>query len=632
MLLSSEEGTELLRLGENGHAEYSEAGLGDSLLALFDKLVRGLEKEKLKGLIENVVNDASMKSDVSMLTNLFVMAFQTRYCRGGKGEKAIFYDFMHILYEMYPFLVVNVLELIPEFGYWKDLLALAVTCKDNAEYPLSRKVFELFAQQIEKDYLEVQKAETDDRTAKISLCAKFCPSEGGKYSKLLSADKEICKQLYPSIVGHDADQSTWNYARTMYRKTLSLLRKKLDITETKMCSDGWMEIDFAHVPSLCMDRNKRAFLNETKGGDVSHPENPTRIACRERLMNHIVENGELALKGKQLFPHELVKQAQGRITPAVSAILDIQWVAVRDGLLQMVADRKTQLEGGAVGAKLHKEAEVLCGAALLCPDVPELLVARDLALKKTGPTQGGLARIVPMSDVSGSMMGTPLLVSIALGILASEVTHPTFRDKVLTFDETPSWHDLSCETSFVDKVSSLSNAPWGGSTDFYAAMKLVADLVRQDKLEQAEIPDLLVISDMQFDEASYQHEECKRWESAYARIKRLFASLGLEMNGIPFHAPKIIFWNVRSDTVGYPATSTQEGVVMLSGFSPSLMKFVLSGEMDEEIVVGIDNDGNVVREKIQVNPLQTLHKVLHDENLDPVRNKINSLGHHHFSI
>lgn len=35
-------------IGENGHAEYSAAGLGDSLLAFFDNLVRGLEEDQVR--------------------------------------------------------------------------------------------------------------------------------------------------------------------------------------------------------------------------------------------------------------------------------------------------------------------------------------------------------------------------------------------------------------------------------------------------------------------------------------------------------------------------------------------------------------------------------------------------------
>ena len=46
--------------------------------------------------------------------------------------------------------------------------------------------------------------------------------------------------------------------------------------------------------------------------------------------------------------------------------------------------------------------------------------------------------------------------------------------------------------------------------------------------------------------------------------------------------PNIIFWNVHADTFGYPAAADQKGVMLrlLSGYSPALMKFILSGEME----------------------------------------------------
>ena len=112
----------------------------------------------------------------------------------------------------------------------------------------------------------------------------------------------------------------------------------------------------------------------------------------------------------------------------------------------------------------------------------------------------GLSRVVPMVDVSGSMYGTPLAVSIFLGILASEVTHKAFRVRVLIFAEEPSWINLSGETSFVEKTHRLMESPMGYSTDFYRAMKLICAVVRENNLGADENPDLLVISDMQFNE------------------------------------------------------------------------------------------------------------------------------------
>ena len=89
------------------------------------------------------------------------------------------------------------------------------------------------------------------------------------------------------------------------------------------------------------------------------------------------------------------------------------------------------------------------------------------------------------------------------------------------------------------------------------------------------------------------------------------------VHGRPLNPPTIIFWNVRADTLGYPAAADQKGVMLLSGYSPALMKFILSGEMEEEHIT-LDEEGNAVKTRTQVDPRETLHRVLHDSGLDPV--------------
>ena len=309
----------------------------------------------------------------------------------------------------------------------------------------------------------------------------------------------------------------------------------------------------------------------------------------------------------------------------VSAVLDVQWAAVRNGLLAQVEARQREL---ALAAAPVDCADALQDASAVCPDFAVLSIAKDVAIDTAvccgAAKPVGLSRVVPMADVSGSMSGTPMFVAIALGILASEVTHESFRDKVLTFHERPRWHDLSGETSFVQKVLNLAQADWGGSTDFYAAMQLIADVVREKKLGAGEIPDLLVVSDMQFNEA-VGHSAKGYWMLVQDNIKSMFSDLGLELHGRPLDPPQIIFWNVRADTVGYPAAADDRGVMMLSGFSPALLKFVLSGEMEEEAIVGVDSAGNAVKEKKQICPREALRKVLYDSGLDDVRNALDAM-------
>ena len=84
------------RRGETGHAELMAEGLSDPLLALSDKTVRG-----------PCIPEARTKGDTEPLKNLFVLAFQTRWCRGGKGEHNILYDLLVVLYARYAAVLVD---------------------------------------------------------------------------------------------------------------------------------------------------------------------------------------------------------------------------------------------------------------------------------------------------------------------------------------------------------------------------------------------------------------------------------------------------------------------------------------------------------------------------------------------
>jgi hypothetical protein len=209
-----------------------------------------------------------------------------------------------------------------------------------------------------------------------------------------------------------------------------------------------------------------------------------------------------------------------------------------------------------------------------------------------------------------------MMVAIAMGLLTSEISHPAYRDLVLTFHETPTFHKLLSSASFSDRAKSLHRAPWGGSTDFYGAMLLIAKVVRDNRLTAEEVPDLMVVSDMQFDDA--RDGRHGSWECMYVKIERLFADLGQELHGKSMRAPGIIFWNVRSSE-GYPCAADQEGVMMISGYSANLMKFVLSGEMETEEVRVDEKTGKADVVKRRLTPEETLRKMLDDSGLKPVR-------------
>jgi hypothetical protein len=76
--------TNHLQHGENGSAEYTAAGVEESRVALFLALARDIPTERLHQLLHTAVLDG--KDNAEVIVDLFLTAFRTRHCRGGKGE------------------------------------------------------------------------------------------------------------------------------------------------------------------------------------------------------------------------------------------------------------------------------------------------------------------------------------------------------------------------------------------------------------------------------------------------------------------------------------------------------------------------------------------------------------------
>jgi hypothetical protein len=79
------------------------------------------------------------------------------------------------------------------------------------------------------------------------------------------------------------------------------------------------------------------------------------------------------------------------------------------------------------------------------------------------------------------MDGTPMEVSIALGILISHVTQEPFRNLVITFHEQPKFHRVEGST-LREKVESLKGSEWGGSTNFAAVFDLILNKAKENNL------------------------------------------------------------------------------------------------------------------------------------------------------
>ncbi|KAB9397141.1 hypothetical protein FH972_027032 [Carpinus fangiana] len=143
--------------------------------------------------------------------------------------------------------------------------------------------------------------------------------------------------------------------------------------------------------------------------------------------------------------------------------------------------------------------------------------------------KGKLRNCLTVCDVSGSMFRTPWEVSVAMGLL----------------------------------VSDLNEEPWKGKV-FDLILQVVVDgNLKEDQM----IKRIFAFSDMEFDETS-----CNDWETDYKAIQRKFTERGYGSMVL-----EIVFWNLR-DSSSTPVTVSDKWVALVSGFSKNLMKLFFDGD------------------------------------------------------
>lgn len=197
-------------------------------------------------------------------------------------------------------------------------------------------------------------------------------------------------------------------------------------------------------------------------------------------------------------------------------------------------------------------------------------------LWKSLPNFDGGDNILVVADTSGSMRGNPLQVCYSLAIYFAERAKGQFNNKAILFSAKPKYLELNQKT-LRDKLEYLLKYNECSNTDIEATFDLILNTAVRNNLKQEDLPKaLLVISDMEFDDATYQG-----W--GYDRKvvdKRLFEVIENKYKKAGYEIPKMIFWNVASRTNTIPVTQHSNGVALVSGFSPNIVRMVLSNELD----------------------------------------------------
>ncbi len=188
------------------------------------------------------------------------------------------------------------------------------------------------------------------------------------------------------------------------------------------------------------------------------------------------------------------------------------------------------------------------------------------------PNYVGDAKILPLVDVSGSMTCpagknktvTCLDVAVSLGLYCADKNTGVFKDTFLTFSSKPQL--VNMRGNLLQKLEQMNSSDWEMNTNLHAAFERILQVAVRNKVPQADMPDtLLILSDMQFD-------CCTNYDdSAIEMIRRKYEAAN-------YLVPKVVFWNLNAAYGNAPVKFNEQGVALVSGFSPAIMTSILGGE------------------------------------------------------
>ena len=425
-------------------------------------------------------------------------------CRGGQGERRFFRVCMKWLARTHTEAARRNMRHIPEFRRWDDLYCLVNT-------PLEKEMFRFMKEQLA---LDVQ-------CKTPSLLAKWLKSENTS-----SAESRALA---------DKTRKAFGMTHKQYRKTLSILRERINVLERLMSAGKWDEIEFDKIPSRAGMIYRNAFARH----DIERAKSEKNV----QSYADFAKDANTKVNAKTLYPYECVANA------------------------------------------MHLMNSYYGGVDL--DDTERLMINKywdNLADYFNNATFNGMAIV----DTSGSMCGrtasAPINVAISLGMYCAERAKGPFAGHFMTFNSSPSFVRVE-GVDFCDKVDRISqNGNWGMNTNIEAAFDLMLNTAIANKCSQDEIPkNLIIISDMEFDAcATYGPRVNDPWGHYRDRYRvsdksALMETIRRRWENAGYQMPNLVFWNCQARQNNFPMT-VKDGISFVSGMSPSIFEQIMTGK------------------------------------------------------
>ena len=371
--------------------------------------------------------------------------FYIRDVRGGQGERRFFRVATKWLAKYDAEAMRRNLIHVPEFGRWDDLFVFIGT-------PLETDALNIVKHQLA---LDVQ-------CKTPSLLGKWMPSENTSSAKTRKTAAKV-----RAFIGMTPKQ---------YRKTLSVLRARINVLERLMSEGRWDEIEFDKIPSKAGLKYKNAFAR------------------------HDIERQQAAVQSYADFAKDTAKKVNASVLNPV--------------------DIAEQIFKYGNWSKPSETDRLMWDKYWSC-----------LKDYYHGREERGLAIV----DVSGSMSGQPMAAAVSMGAYIAERGKGPFADHFVTFSGHPELVRFE-GVDIYDKFQRARQADWAMNTNIEATFDMLLNTALQTKCPADEMPQTLYIfSDMEFDgciscgpastSRGYWHDDCRRITGGAQGVTTLLESI-----------------------------------------------------------------------------------------------------------
>ena len=431
--------------------------------------------------------------------------FWIRDARGGAGERRFFRVAFKWLCKAHPSIARKNLDNVSNYGRWDDLI---YTTEGT---PIEQDAFDVIKHQLA---LDVQ-------CKTPSLLGKWMPSINASSSETKRLGRKLANYL--------------GMTQRQYRKTLSVLRERINVLERLMSAGRWEDIVFDKIPSRAGIIYKNAFARR----DI--------IAKKYEAF---AKDTNTKVNAGVLYPYEVVAKA-------------IQYSRAANWWNKSVDFDNTD--------------RLMINKYWLC--LPDYLEGKDCSMMCVVDTSGSM---------TGSNASAPINIAIGLGMYCAERIGGPFKNHYISFSSKPQLISID-GVDFVDKVQRIYRTNLCENTNLPAVFDLLLATAKRHGVKKSDIPKtIVVISDMEIDSMSggwdYRSKRSlNRWtEESTAtemeKIRKKWTAEGYEL-------PHLVYWNV--DARESHILDSGPNVTFVSGASPTIFKSVLTGKSAWDVMIDV---------------------------------------------